>query len=664
MDRGLIKLEARLRHELDDVLDREETLWYQKSRIDWLKNGERNTTFFHLSTVIRRWKNKTVAIKNNEGEWIYETELVKEHMVNYFSELFAADDEPTSFNIPHDIFPELSSRDWNSLARPFSKLEIDEVIKTMGALKAPGPDGFQALFYQKNWEIVAKNVYEMVLPALEGKGLPDHINDTHLVLLPKVENPELASQFRPIGLCNVAYKIIAKVLVNRVKPILPLLISNTQASFVPGRQITDNIVIVQEVIHTMRRKQGAKGYMALKIDFEKAYDRLRWSFIRDTLNQMNLPILLVNVIMECVTSTSMQVLWNGEPTRSFKPTRGIRQGDPLSPYLFVMCMERLYQTIEEEIMAQRWKPIRASRNGPLLSNLFFADDIILFAEANSDQARIVNDCLGRFCCASGQRVSCTKSRIYFSTNVTQDMQHDISQILNMEATEDLGLYLGMPTLTHRITKDTFSHLCEKLDRRLAGWKTKYLSLAGRITLTKSTLSTLATYSMQTARLPRSTCEDLDKKVRKFIWGGNEDKRGTHLLAWETLQKPLQQGGLGIRSAKQANAAFLTKLGWRMLTEPNSLWSRVLRSKYCKGRCDIDMFVQKANSSNVWRGITDNARILCEGLKMAVGNGARTLFWDHCWVLDKPLSEMIIAPVPQDLAGATVEELWEHGVGWK
>lgn len=149
--------------------------------------------------------------------------------------------------------------------------------------------------------------------------------------------------------------------------------------------------------------------MAIKVDFEKAYDRLKWSFIRETLAQMNLPILLIDIIMDCVTTSELQVLWNGEPSRSFKPSRGVRQGDPLSPYLFVMCMERLFQTIEAAIIENKWKPIRASRGGPLLSNLFFADDIILFAEASVDQANIIHDCLTRFCNASGQKVSLPKS---------------------------------------------------------------------------------------------------------------------------------------------------------------------------------------------------------------------------------------------------------------
>lgn len=386
----------------------------------------------------------------------------------------------------------------------------------------------------------------------------------------------------------------------------------------------------------MRRKQGAKGLMAIKIDFEKAYDRLCWSFIRDTLLQMNLHILMINVIMECVTTTSLKVLWNDEPSQSFKPTRGIRQGDPLSPYLFVMCMERLYQTIEEATVHKKWKPIRASRDGPLLSNLFFADDIILFAEADLEQAAAIHDCLNRFCQVSGQKVSLAKSQVYFSNNLPLERQEEISAALGMARTDDLGLYLGMPTITSRVTKETFSYLCEKIDRRLAGWKTKYLSLAGRITLAKSTVNTLAFYLMQTEKIPRSVCDNIDKKTRRFIWRGNEEKKGTHLIAWEMLQRPSEQGGIEIRSARQANSAFLTKLGWRVLTEPQALWSRVLRAKHCKGRCDVDMFNPKPNMSNVWNGITENAKLLGEGTRIAVGNGARTLFWDHKWATSKPL----------------------------
>lgn len=281
-DRGLIKLEAKLRLELDEILHREELLWYQKSRVDWLSDGDCNTTFFHLSTLIRRWRNNIVSIKGGDGVWVHEKNLVKKLFVDFFNNLFSEEGEGNLMAIPQDVFPELSPHDWNALSKPYSKVEIDVVVSQMHPLKAPGPDGFQALFYQKNWELISPSVYALVLDVLAGKGIPKGLNDTYIALIPKVDHPELVTQFRPIGLCNVVYKIITKVIVNRLKPVLPGLISNTQASFVPGRQITDNIVIMQEVLNTMRRKQGGKGYMAIKIDFEKAYDRLRWSFIRDT----------------------------------------------------------------------------------------------------------------------------------------------------------------------------------------------------------------------------------------------------------------------------------------------------------------------------------------------------------------------------------------------
>lgn len=243
-------------------------------------------------------------------------------------------------------------------------------------------------------------------------------------------------------------------------------------------------------------------------------------------------------------------------------------------------------------------------------------------------------------------------------------QHNISSVLNIEATTDLGMYLGMPTLMSRVTRDTFGHICEKIDRKLAGWKTKYLSLAGRITLAKSTLTTMANYSMQSAKLPRSVCDDVDKRVCRFLWGGTEEKRAIHLISWETLQKPQGQGGLAIPSSRQANVAFMTKLGWRLLVEPNALWARVLRAKYCRGRCDIDMFSPKPGMSNVWNGITENAKLLCEGAQVAVNDGKTTLFWDHKWATNSTLSYLATQPIPDEILGATVNEMWDPNLGWR
>ena len=661
----LIKMEARLRREMDDVLNQEELLWFQKSRMDAIRDGDRNTRYFHLSTIIRRRRNRIEALRKDTGEWTFDPDELKNMVLSYWKSLFQEDQtEARGHTLLCDRFPEITLADRASLSRPFAECEIRRALFGMKPFKAPGPNGFQPLFYQKYWEVVSPSLIQLVRNVLEGVEFPEGLNDAFLVLIPKMDNPQAPNHFRPIGLCNSVYKIVTKVVVNRFKPLLPSLISPTQCSFVPRRQITDNIIIVQEMMHTMRRKQGKKGLMAVKIDFEKAYDRLRWSFIRDSLLQLRLPQQMVDLVMNCIRSAKLQILWNGEPLEAFTPSRGIRQGDPLSPYLYVICMERLTHLIEFEISMGNWRPVRASRGGPLLSNLAFADDLILFAEASVDQAQVIRECLDKFCAASGSKVSFDKSRVYFSENTNLELRDSICTELQMEATSDLGKYLGVPTIHGRSTKGDYQYLVDRVNSKLAGWKAKTLSLAGRATLVQSCISTIPYYTMQSAKLPRATCDELDRKARKFLWGGNETVKKTHLVAWENVSKQKGEGGLGIRSMRQANAAFLAKLGWRILTEPDALWARVLRSKYCAGRCDVHMFKASPGASNAWRGITDHIDVLKKGISWAVGNGTKVMFWKHNWATKKPLIDLATSEVPGEFQDVHVKDLWDKNTGWK
>ncbi|KAH1073281.1 hypothetical protein J1N35_025609 [Gossypium stocksii] len=208
---------------------------------------------------------------------------------------------------------------------------------------------------------------------------------TILVLIPKKERPEDFSDFRPISLCSIMYKLVMKVIANRFKVVFPNYISLEQAGFIAGRNISDNIIIAQEIIHSMRSKKAGRNWMAIKLDLEKTYDRISWDFIDMTLAAAGIPDFLRKVIMSAISSSTMQILWNGVLSKSFKPIRGIRQGCPLSPYLFVLCMEWLGHIIRSKISVGRWHLIRLSRAGPALSHLFFADDLIIFGKSDMDQ---------------------------------------------------------------------------------------------------------------------------------------------------------------------------------------------------------------------------------------------------------------------------------------
>lgn len=268
-----------------------------------------------------------------------------------------------------------SSDDVIDIERPICDVEIKEAMFSMGPFKAPGIDGLHAIFFQSQWDVIGDSVCSFVRKVFANPDSVREVNQTHLVLIPKCENPETSKEKRPISLCNVIYKLVTKVIANRIKKHLDKIISPNQCAFVKGRHSNDNIIISQEVIHSMRHMKGRKGFMAIKIDFEKTYDRLDWGFLHDTLLSIGLSQWFVDIIMACVSTSDMRVLWNGEMTNSFNYSRGVRQGDHLSPYLFVICMERLSKLISVEVENKHWKPIRLSRKGP---DLIFSLQMILY----------------------------------------------------------------------------------------------------------------------------------------------------------------------------------------------------------------------------------------------------------------------------------------------
>lgn len=353
----LVMLGVKLKEEFDEVLAHEELLWFQKSREEWIRSGDRNTKYYHASTMVRRTRNKIRALQSDSGELLTEGNGLAEHVQEFYSTLFRKDEVCDLSIALRGMFTVLEPPIRNAMISPFSVADVKEALFDMDPFKASRPDGLHAGFYQRLWETVGDSVVSFALQFFETGALPEGLNDTLLVLIPKVEHPENVRQLRPISLCNVSYKVLTKVMTNRLKKFLPDIIGNHQSSFVPKRQITDNILLYQEVLHSLKKKQGSLGYMVIKVDLEKAYDRLSWDFIRDTLAEVGFDNVWIRNLMMCIESPIMSILFNGKKLPCFFSERGIRQGDSISPYIFVLCIERLSHFIAQATSEGRWRGI-------------------------------------------------------------------------------------------------------------------------------------------------------------------------------------------------------------------------------------------------------------------------------------------------------------------
>jgi hypothetical protein len=272
----LERLERNLQQELMLVLKQEEAVWFQKSRSQWIKDGDRNTRYYHVKTINRRRRNRIIMLKNDQNDWVEDDANLKEMVNNYYKNLFARSESNIQWQQTRYSYPHIHDADYDNLKATINHLEVKSALFDMSPWKAPGPDGFPAGFYQNGWNDMGSSICDYVKNIWINPVDVANVNFTDICLIPKVDRPEFVSQFRPISLCNVSYKIITKIMVNRLKKIIPQVVSPFQAGFVPGRNITENIVIAQEMLHSMTKMRSRTGFFVIKVDLSKAYDRLTW----------------------------------------------------------------------------------------------------------------------------------------------------------------------------------------------------------------------------------------------------------------------------------------------------------------------------------------------------------------------------------------------------
>ncbi|XP_010684899.1 uncharacterized protein LOC104899410 [Beta vulgaris subsp. vulgaris] len=347
--------------ELDELHTKNEAHLYMRSRVAEVKDGDRNTSYFHHKASQRKKRNLIHGIFDGGGRWQTEGEEIECVVERYFQEIFTSS-EP-SFDDFQEVLQHVKvfvTQEYNDvLLMPYSKEEIFAALSDMHPCKAPGPDG--------------------------------NVNCTNIALIPKVKPPTVVSEFRPISLCNVLYKIASKAIVLRLKQFLPCIVTENQSAFVPGRMISDNSLIAMEIFHTMKtRNNSMKGLIAMELDMSKAYDRVEWGYLKKLLLTMGFDGRWVNLVMSCVATVSYSFIINGRLCGSVAPSRGLRQGDPLSPFLFILVADAFSQMVKQKVAMKEIHGPKASRNGPEISHLLFADDNLLFTRATRQECLTIN----------------------------------------------------------------------------------------------------------------------------------------------------------------------------------------------------------------------------------------------------------------------------------
>uniref|UniRef100_A0A803Q247 Reverse transcriptase n=1 Tax=Cannabis sativa TaxID=3483 RepID=A0A803Q247_CANSA len=527
-----------------------ERIWKQKSRELWVAKGDSNTKFFHTATIVRRRRNHIGAIKVTPQNRITNREEICRYFEDNFKGLFTTSVPSFGREFESLFNAEVTDSENLEVGRVPTRMEIKNAVWSLHPLKSPRPDGFSGVFYRTYWNIVGGDICDMVQDFFVSGRFVKELNHTFICLIPKCDNPSSFDQFCPLSLCNFGYKVIARILTDRLKPIFDKIISPFQSAFLKGRWIAECSVLATEVMDTMRKIKGRKGFMGVKTDMHKAYDRIEWGFLAEVLKANGFNTHVCNLIMQCVTSVSFSVLVNGAPGNVFSPGRGLRQGDPLSPYLFILCSEVLLKLIWKTEDRGELTGIRIGRNTIPITHLFYADDALLFCRANQREALALSRCLEKYEYWSGQKVSKDKSGIVFSPKISVSNRRDLTSTMGTHVLKGREKYLGNPFFVSARKREDFNFIKTKVLNRLEGWKAKCLSQAGRLTLIKSVLQNIPCYTMSAIRLPVSLCKESDSIVARFWWKG------------------------------YMNVALVAKLAWNILVQSDRPWVKALSAKYC------------------------------------------------------------------------------------
>ncbi|KAL0295577.1 UNVERIFIED_CONTAM: hypothetical protein Sangu_3194400, partial [Sesamum angustifolium] len=455
----------------------EETFWRQKAGIRWAKDGERNTRYFHSLVQKRRFRGTIFGIQH-EGEYLTDPIAIKDSAVSFFQRLLTAEPVfPEEMDSEH-LEDGLTDEDRRFLCVMPTLEEVREAVFNIDPDSVAGPDGFGAVFFHTCWEIIAEDVFGVVTEFFRGGKMPKGFTATTISLIPKTASPTCWSEYRPISLCNVTNKICMKLMTTRLGHVLQKVISLSQSGFVPGRLLSDNVLLAQELIHTLESHRPDAN-VVFKLDMAKAYDRVSWEFLYQVLQRKGFPQCWIGLVANAISHCWFSILVNGEHAGFFHSTRGLRQGDPLLPALFVLAADYLSRGLERLFAAHTMMFYQA----PSLirvSHLAYVDYLMIFTTTSLQNMELLHDFLRAYERVSGQLINDSKSCFIVGRQASSLQTQAVQDVLGYQLKHLPITYLGVPLYKGNRKACLFDPIISRLRDLLQGWAMRNLSHGGRI----------------------------------------------------------------------------------------------------------------------------------------------------------------------------------------
>lgn len=617
----------------------QESFYMQKSRVRWMKDGDANTAYFHKAVVANQGKNCIKYLRGDDDERIDNSEQIKGMLVSFYQNLLGSENtevEPFSIGEIREL---VQFRCLPGLADQLLKIpsveDIKSSIASMPKNKAPGPDGFPVEFFLEAWEVVGQDTIRAVQDFFVTGHLPRNFNATAITLIPKITGADKLNLFRPVSCCTTIYKIIARLLKQKLKLFISDAVQGNQVGFVQGRQLCENVLLASELVNNFH-SSGEITRGCLQVDLAKAYDNLSWKFLENVLEAIDLPPQFVGWLKQCFTTPTFSVAFNGELLGFFPGKKGLRQGDPISSLLFVLAMDVLSKKLDKGAIDQRFG-LHPACNVPLITHLSFADDVLIFFDGREESLNGILDILQEFKIASGLGISLSKSALFLDGGDVNNSQM-VSSRTGIQVGSLPVRYLGVPLTTKKLSRQDYQPLLDKILARFNAWTAKFLSYAGRLQLIKSVIYSIITFWASIFVLPNQCLLDIEQMCNAFLWRGAPNSARGAKISWESVCSPKDSGGLGLRRLLPWNKVLGLKLIWLIFTSSGSLWVSWVRHHLIGNLCFWDLDRPTAGSW-IWKSLCKLRLLARPFLVCEVSSGISCKFWTDDWTGLGPLLDI-------------------------